>query len=75
MDLLLLKQFFLWRGDKKIVLDEKNLQTANISSVFKVSTFYSKVRKTVESTKVTLDLFSVEVFDTSVDWSEDFIGI
>ena len=75
MDLLLLKQFFLWRGDKKIVLDEKNLQTANISSVFKVSTFYCKVRKTVESTKVTLDLFSVEVFDTSVDWSEDFIGI
>ena len=50
MDVPLLKQFVLWRGDKRIVVGDEDLQTAKISSVFKVSTFYCK---DYESFKVT----------------------
>lgn len=32
-----LKQFVLWRGAKRIVVGEEDLQTSKISSVFKVS--------------------------------------
>lgn len=32
-----LKQFVLWRGAKRIVVSEDDLQTSKISSVFKVS--------------------------------------
>ena len=31
MDVPLLKQFVLWRGDKQIVVGEEDLQTAKIS--------------------------------------------
>ena len=31
------EQFVLWRGAKRIVVGEDNLQTSKISSVFKVS--------------------------------------
>ena len=44
MDIPLLKQFVLWRGDKRIVVGEEDLQTAKISSVFKVSTFLLQSR-------------------------------
>jgi len=36
MDIPLLKQFVLWRGEKRIVVGEEDLQTAKISSVLKV---------------------------------------
>ena len=50
----LFKWFVLWRGDKRIVVGEEDLQTAKISSVFKVSTFYCKVgHNYYESFKVT----------------------
>ena len=39
-DVPLSKQFILWRGDKQIVVGEEDLQTAKISSVLKVSSFY-----------------------------------
>ena len=54
MDIPLFKRFVLWRGDKRIVVGEEELQTAKISSVFKVSTFYCKVgHNYYESFKVT----------------------
>ena len=54
MDIPLFKRFVLWRGDKRIVVGEEELQTAKISSVFKVSTFYCKVgHNYFESFKVT----------------------
>jgi len=54
MDVPLLKQFVLWSGDKRIVVGDEDLQTAKISSVFKVSTFYCKVGHSYyESFKVT----------------------
>ena len=37
MDLGPLKQFVLWRGEKRIVMGEEDLQISKISSVFKVS--------------------------------------
>ena len=37
MDLGPLKQFVLWRGEKRIVMGEDDLQISKISSVFKVS--------------------------------------
>ena len=44
MDVPLLKQFVLWRGDKRIVVGDEDLQTTKISSVFnRVSTFYCKI--------------------------------
>ena len=40
----LFKWFVLWRGDKRIVVGEEDLQTAKISSVFKVSTILLQSR-------------------------------
>ena len=37
MDLGPLKQFVLWRGEKRLVMGEDDLQISKISSVFKVS--------------------------------------
>lgn len=37
MDLGPLKQFVLWRGEKRLVMGEVDLQISKISSVFKVS--------------------------------------
>ena len=37
MDLGPLKQFDLWRGEKRLVMGEDDLQISKISSVFKVS--------------------------------------
>ena len=42
MDVPLSKQFVLWRGDKRFVVGEEDVQAAKISSVFKVCTFYCK---------------------------------
>ena len=36
MDVPLFKQFVLWRGEKRLVVGEEDLQTSKISSVFKV---------------------------------------
>ena len=42
MDVPLSKQFVLWRGDKRFVVGEEDVQAAKISSLFKVTTFYCK---------------------------------
>ena len=67
MDIPLFKQFVLWRGDKRIVVGEEDLQTAKISSVFKVSTFYCKAGhncyELTEATFVWLDFPRFSSFD------------
>lgn len=37
MDVPLFKQFVLWRGERRLVVGEEDLQTNRIASVFKVS--------------------------------------
>ena len=36
MDVPLFKQFVLWRGERKLVVGEEDLQTNRIASIFKV---------------------------------------
>lgn len=36
MNLANLKQFVLWRGEKRLVVGEEDLQTSKIAAVFKV---------------------------------------
>ena len=57
MDVPLSQQFVLWRGNKRIAVGEEDLQTAKISSVFKVSFFHCKVgRNYFELIKVSFTL-------------------
>ena len=68
MDIPLFKRFVLWRGDKRIVVGEEELQTAKISSVFKVSTFYCKVGHSYfESFKVTSVWLEFAHFSSFID--------